>query len=87
MPEVSDWGSAFWCDLDMVTGLCYFYESIFAHLSSADAEKSYKMGGWVAGWLEFELRDSSINLKIYSLTICRPMFQNLALYIKFNPVN
>ena len=38
-------------DLDMVTGLCYTYDPNFVYLSSAEAEKSYRTGGWVGGWL------------------------------------
>ena len=37
--------------LDVVTDLCYSYDSIFAYLSSAEAEKIYKTGGWLAGQL------------------------------------
>ena len=39
-------------DSEMVTGLCYTHDPNFAYLSSAEAEKSYRTGGWlVAGWL------------------------------------
>ena len=55
---------AFDLDLDIVTSLCYTNCQNFASLSSAEAEKSYRTGGWVGGWLVVgwlgvEFRDSS----------------------------
>ena len=49
--------------LDVVTDLCYSYDSIFAYLSSAEAEKIYKtVGGWLVSWVGFEF--------IYSSSLC-----------------
>ena len=51
-------------DWDIVTSLCYTNCQNLVSLSSVEAEKSYRTGGWVggwwlAGWLGFEFRDSS----------------------------
>ena len=51
-------------DFEIFTDLCYTHDPNFAYLSSAEAEKSYRtggwwVGGWLAGWLGFEFRDSS----------------------------
>ena len=36
--------------LDMVTGFFYSYDFVFAYLSLAEADKSYRTGGWLAGF-------------------------------------
>ena len=51
-------------DWDIVTSLCYTNCQNLVSLSSVEAEKSYRTGGWVGrwlvvGWLGVEFRDSS----------------------------
>ena len=50
-------------DWDIVTSLCYTNCQNLFSLSSVEAEKSYRTGGWVGswlvvGWLGVEFRDS-----------------------------
>ena len=64
----------------MVTTLYYTHDPNFAYLSSAEAEKSYRTGGW---WLGFEFRDSSSLGLSWSINQgANPTFQNANPIIK-----